>query len=47
MGDTDDAPKIGVNVTIREDQREKARDEHLNISSFLREKLDERFCGED
>lgn len=28
-------------ITIREDQNEWIEDQHLNLSSFIREKLDE------
>ena len=33
---------VKVNITIRKVQREWARKTHFNISSFVREKLDEQ-----
>ena len=37
-----DGPLVKTGITIRKDQREWARKTHFNISSFVREKLDEK-----
>lgn len=33
--------KVDVTVTIRRDQKTWKHDNHINLSSFLREKIDE------
>lgn len=33
---------VDVNLTVREDQKDWARDNHVNLSSLLREVIDNR-----